>query len=135
MRLRFEMSIVGASADDALSAEVNSGELPDGERAALQETLEALRSGDDAGLASPAAAEGTIYRLQVSGDGRHDTIAIVYDEATLPVDLRPLIELLRDLAIEARIASSRVDDDRRCDQPPGDQRSRDQGTSGAGPGR
>jgi len=105
MRLWFEMSGEwGGSSFDALATEVDSKALPDGERRALHETVDAVRAGDDAGLDEEARAQGTIYRLRVD-DGT--VTEVVYDDRTLPVDLLPLIELLRDRAIDERIERNR----------------------------
>ena len=120
MRLRFEMSAVDGSIADVLAVEVDSEELPDEERRALHETVEAVRGGDDAGLERPDVAEGVLYHLHISPASELDPIEISYDEPTLPVDLRPLVEHLRDLAIEARLARVQRDDDPPDDDPADD---------------
>ena len=111
MRLRFEMSAGDGSIDDALVIEVDRAELPTDEGRALDETIQAVRDGDDPGLEAHEAAEGFRYRLHVFDAPHGDGIDIHYDEPTLPVDLLPLVEHLRDRAIEARQAHTRDRDD------------------------
>ena len=117
MRLRFEMSgMPGSSTLEALVTDLDDSELPAAERRALHETVEAVRSGDDAGLAADDHVDGVTYRLELDdgvatdgGDGGSGEIVldVVYDDRSLPVDLMPLIDFLRDRAIEERIERNR----------------------------
>lgn len=119
MRLLFEMSGMSGEPDAALDTEIEVDELPNSERRALEETIEAVRAGDDAGLDDSTASEGMTYRLLI-GPRREaartgadeEAIELIFDERTLPVDLLPLIEVLRDRAIEERIAKNRREQER-----------------------
>ena len=119
MRLLFEMSGISGEREAALDTEIDVDELPDLERRAVEETVQAVRSGDDAGLETSAASEGTTYRLLIrpsrnttSRSDDAEEIEMIFDERTLPVDLLPLIEVLRDRAIEERIAKNRQQQER-----------------------
>lgn len=119
MRLFFEMSGMSGDPEAALDTEIDVDELPVLERGALEETIDAIRAGDDAGLDDSITPEGTTYRLVIgpirevtSRDDDDEAIELIFDERTLPVDLLPLIEVLRDRAIEERIAKNRREQDR-----------------------
>ncbi|MGI9614675.1 MAG: hypothetical protein ACR2QO_17325 [Acidimicrobiales bacterium] len=109
---------MSGESEAALDTDIDVDELPVPERGALEETIDAIRSGDDAGLDDSTAPEGTTYRLVIraipegtSGGDDGEAIELVFDERTLPVDLLPLIEVLRDRAIEERIAKNRRERD------------------------
>jgi hypothetical protein len=116
MRLRFEMSgMVGEPGAAVLDTEVEAAELPATERRAIQETLDAVMAGDDAGLDPDEPSTGVNYRLVISDEPnlQPETTELVFDDASLPVDLLPLIELLRDRAIDERIERNRARDELR----------------------
>jgi hypothetical protein len=106
MRVRFEISGgFGSSPFGTLATEMEDSNLPDAERRALHETLDAVEAGDGAGLSSGDEHGELLYRLRV--DERD--VEVVYDDMTMPVDVWPLVELLRDRAIAERIERHRSD--------------------------
>jgi hypothetical protein len=91
MRVKFVQSggVVGA----VRTCDIESSALPPDEARELESLVEASRLSASGEFLSPAARDLRLYAIEF--DRGAETIAVTFDDETLPAEARPLVSFLR----------------------------------------